>query len=952
MILVLVVAALVLPVTDFVRRGSMRRLALRNISRRKGEALLIVAGSLLGTAIITASFVVSDTFNSSIRDTARTQLGPIDERVTVAGRAETHGTEAYLRSSRLHDVDGLLSVEWTDVAVASVRPNRLAEPSQRMAEYDFARARGFGGDAASTGFEDAGPTPAGRDAVLNTELARKIGVVAGDRVDVFAYGRKARLRVRQVVPRLGLAGSGGLFVASGTIDRLATATGAAQAERPHNEVLVSNRGGVYSGVAVTDFVSRQLTVRVPALRVETTKRDVLTDARSRADAIGQLFTGIGMFSVLAGVLLLVNLFVMMGEERKAELGMLRAVGLRRNHLMRAFGLEGACYGIVAALLGAVTGVGVGAAIVVVTRGIFRGDASGNVTLRFAVTRSSVLTGGCIGLLISLATVYATSARISRLNVIAAIRDLPDAMRSHRWRPANVLGIAGSALGAVLLLVGLVASVPVLTIAGPSLACFAAMSLTSRVAPRAAIPVLASVALIWPVLAFTVAPDAMRGASIPVFVLQGVILVAAAVTILSRADGAWGRFSYLVGRSGTGIAATAGLPMRLGLAYPLARRFRTSLLLGMYALVMFTLTFLAVFAGIFASQEHAFLRDTRAGTDIVVDSNPANPASAATLRSQADVDDAAVLLRAGPEVTTRVQPTPTRWALTGFDAAFLRHGFPSLASHLPRFADARATWQAILHDPSLVAASDAFLRRGGGPGGPRIRVGDTINARNPLTGVTQTFVVAGLVDRDFVFNGVLASTPAVRQVMGPGGALPTRAYVTVRPGADHAKVAARLQGRLLANGATARPFTEVVHDQTSQQIGFFRLMQGYLGLGLLIGIAGLGVVMVRAVRERRRQIGMLRAMGFTSSVVRRAFLVEAGFIAAQGIAVGVVLGTITAYQVLTNSSTFGDQSLPFDVPVLALGTVCAIPLFASLGAALLPANRASRIRPAAALRVAD
>ena len=77
----MVAAALVLPVADLVRHGSFRRLALRNIGRRKGEALLIVVGCLMGTAIITASFVVGDTFNSSIRDTARTQLGPIDERV-------------------------------------------------------------------------------------------------------------------------------------------------------------------------------------------------------------------------------------------------------------------------------------------------------------------------------------------------------------------------------------------------------------------------------------------------------------------------------------------------------------------------------------------------------------------------------------------------------------------------------------------------------------------------------------------------------------------------------------------------------------------------------------------------------------------------------------------------------------------------------------------------------
>ena len=59
------------------------RLAGRNTLRRKGEALLVVLGSLLGTAIITSSFVVGDTLHATIRDLARTRLGPIDEVVLV-----------------------------------------------------------------------------------------------------------------------------------------------------------------------------------------------------------------------------------------------------------------------------------------------------------------------------------------------------------------------------------------------------------------------------------------------------------------------------------------------------------------------------------------------------------------------------------------------------------------------------------------------------------------------------------------------------------------------------------------------------------------------------------------------------------------------------------------------------------------------------------------------------
>src|SRR5688572_26774554 len=82
-----ILAILVVSTFDLLFRPTFRRLALRNVLRRKNEALLVVAGSLLGTAIITSSFIVGDTLDASIRDTARTQLGPIDETVRVTDLA-------------------------------------------------------------------------------------------------------------------------------------------------------------------------------------------------------------------------------------------------------------------------------------------------------------------------------------------------------------------------------------------------------------------------------------------------------------------------------------------------------------------------------------------------------------------------------------------------------------------------------------------------------------------------------------------------------------------------------------------------------------------------------------------------------------------------------------------------------------------------------------------------
>src|SRR5260221_9320554 len=72
---------------DALRRPMLRRLAFRNANRRRGEALLVLIGSLLGTAIIVASLLTGASLKASIRDFARTQLGPVDETVSLTGTA-------------------------------------------------------------------------------------------------------------------------------------------------------------------------------------------------------------------------------------------------------------------------------------------------------------------------------------------------------------------------------------------------------------------------------------------------------------------------------------------------------------------------------------------------------------------------------------------------------------------------------------------------------------------------------------------------------------------------------------------------------------------------------------------------------------------------------------------------------------------------------------------------
>jgi putative ABC transport system permease protein len=953
-----IVALLAVTAYDLVASPPLRRLALRRISRRPVEGLFVVLGSLLGTAIICASFVVGDTLNASIRDLARTQYGPIDQAVAVSGLTLQPDLEQAF-TEPVRGSDGTLSVVSAPAAVARTTGGgeRRASPRAQVHELDVAEARRFGNDVEATGFADVRETPAEGTALLGEDLAEDLDARRGDIVEVFLYGVSADLEVAGFVPRLGVAGffpdvgsrSPVLFVAPGTIAQAAAAVREDPPTPPTVRMMVSNEGGVFSGMKNDEEVRRALEERaaaVPGAEVQAVKEGILEQARTEGAAFTQLFTGIGGFAVIAGLLLLVNIFVMLAEERKAELGLLRAVGMRRHHLVRAFGIEGGIYAVVATLVGAGAGVLVGRVIVAVTAGLL---AEGDVDLdvQFAVNARSLLTATLIGAAISLVTVWLTSARIGQLVVVDAVHDLPErppARRGRRLLPLAALGVAG---GGALFGVGLIEHVAVAVLLGPAVTAFCLIPLLQRLIPtRIAVTVPSLGALVWGLTAFVAVPEVLDDAGVPLFVVQGVILVASAVAVTSVNGELYQHAArVLVGWTRRGLAT------RLGFAYPLARPFRTGLLVGMYALVMFTLTFIAVFAHIFSQQVPALTDATRAGYDLLVDSNPANPVDPQELAQVRGVESSATLVRGLVDVEADAignQPRP--WAITGIDEKLLDRGTPELGSRSSRYGSDEEAWRAVLADPSLAVVSEFFLQEQGGAPRTLLEVGDRFSVADRSTLARQDLTVVGVMTSDFQLNGLLVGRSVVDGLLG-ARAVPNRTYVAVTPGADPAQVARALDGELVSEGVDARTFRSVVEDSLAQQQGFFHLMQGFLSLGLLVGIAGLAVVMVRAVRERRRQIGMLRAMGFTGPDVRMAFLVEATFVAVRGLVLGVLLGLVTSYSLLDHSSVFEGAHLDFSVPWRTLALVVGIPLVSSLLAAVGPASRASDIRPAVALRVA-
>jgi len=996
-----------------VRRPFLRKLALRQIARRRGEAVLVVVGSVLGTAIIIGSLIVGDTLNFSVRQTAYENLGPVDEIVSSPTIAQ--GDEAARLVGRLRgdpDVDGLLTLRGDQAAVTrGSGTSRTAEPRASVWEVDFAQAAAFsGGVQGGSGL--SGPAPGAGEAVINDDLATQLGARPGDSLTFYLYGRPTDVRVARVVPTRGLAGAGtgqaaarNAFFTTGTLVQAAEAAslakdgagskqpgapvpagagaaapaagaggaaqaGAVPAVEPRTFTFVSNTGGVEAGNKHSNAVAAKLKAALGPLTgqgtsVEKPKQSVLQAAEAAGNSLGSLFLFIGSFSIIAGVLLLVNIFVMLAEERKSELGMLRAVGMKRSRLVRSFIIEGTVYALVASLLGIVIGLGVGRAVVVIAARIFRSfDESGGFTLAFKFTPVSIVNGFAMGFLIAFLTVALTSIRISRINIIAAIRDLPNEggrRLKRRWVAAST--VAAAVFGA-LSAVAIARSQGVGVYLYPALAVLALCPLLVRLAPKRWVYTGVSlVTLGWGLSANTLRPKVFDDGSTTTFIVLGSLLTFSAVFLVSQNQELLTRpLRPLIARPTLG-----GLATRLAVAYPIARRFRTGAILIMYGLVVFTLVLITVIGNLINASTDTEVANASGGFAVRADFNPSAPVgdparTFTTGRFAGKVDAVAPLTVAGGKVTNLIKgrTDPIDVVVVGADPKVSEAGLFPFNRRLERLGDDRAVWRAVQSDPRYVILDPFLGQEGGGPGAVTYNPGDTLTLTDPNTGKAEPKTIAGVLKSGQGFYGigntgflspVVMSQAATREQFGPGAKLAS-AFIKPAAGVSDQALAADLQGQYLPEGLVATQIRDEVLRGFAANQSFFQLMQGFLALGLLVGIAGLGVVMVRAVRERRRNIGVLRALGFPSGTVQRAFLTESSFVALEGIVLGTILSIVTSYLLFKNDDELNAAGVGFPIPWTSIIVLVLAAAVASVLATAWPARQASKIRPAVALRIAD
>ena len=797
------------------------------------------------------------------------------------------------------------------------------------------------------------------------------------------------------------------------------------------------------------------------IRVDPIKNRSLQFAEAISSGIVVFFTIFGSFSIIVGLLLIFLVFVMLAASRTTEMGIARAIGTKRRHLVQMFTYEGLVYSLGASIVG--TGLGILASMLLIQMMIRAFADSDDVTFFYSVTFRSIVVAFSAGFVLTALTVTISAYRVSKLNIVVAIRGLSqefvsDEVPSTLQRAKTVLkwvfgpltfavdtwrlwrdgyGVISRvfiffslllivpwivvliskvfkffqpwlASGWPLLPVGLILAFAgldpekgvdnfaydsaALVAVGVTLSIVSIGLMVRRILAyrgyREEFQKRVSMSLIGlAMLTFYSLPfDALENITgeleggPEMFILSGVSLVAASVWvvmhnadvlvwIISRITGQWGSLRPVV---------------KTAIAYPMSARLRTGLTLAMFSLVIFTMMIFAILINL-----GNVIRDdpdkASGGFDIRGVIKPELPIDDPYAVIDGNGNDLSVsdfeLITSQAKLRVEVRQADAelifkRARIRASDEVWLRNNLFQFTHWDPAYGQtSEEIWQSVANDPGLAVVAAGIIREEDGWGPPR---GDSVfqltgiepDEKGEISGVDITLrppvgqgasdrlvtrKVVGVLDEfaDYFENNQGSSNDiymhySVLEELSEK-TVPFTDYkfrITDPSRAD--ELTRLLETVFIDHGMTAKSTLESIDQEQAQTNAFNQLFQGFMGLGLLVGVAALGVIAFRAVVERRQSIGMMRAIGYKARMVQLQFLMESGVVAVLGSLLGIGLGTLMAWNIYKSISQ-ESAGVTFSIPIVNVAAIVLVAVVFSLLNTMLPARQASGIKPAEALR---
>jgi ABC-type antimicrobial peptide transport system permease subunit len=621
------------------------------------------------------------------------------------------------------------------------------------------------------------------------------------------------------------------------------------------------------------------------LRFEPIRAQALKSAEQAQD-FGQLFLGFSIFLVVAALLLMALLFQFGLEQRAAEVGTLLALGFTPRQVRRLFLREGAMLALGGSLLGALGGLAYAKAMLWGLATVWR-NAVGPSSLQFHATPATLVIGVFSGTVVAVLTIWLT-------------------LRKQARQPAREL-LGGE-------------------VQGPK------SKVQSRGAWVAGGAGLAAAAIVgWALVTG-------EKANAESFFSAGALLLVAGLGWAA----AW--FGRLAREAGAARLTLGGLGVR-GCARRRKRSLATVALLACGS-------FLIVSIGVFRLDANRDATKRTSGTGgfaligeatmpVVQDLNTTAGREFFGLEAGGleGVNVVPFRVRAGDEASCLNLNRALKPRLLGVKPELLagRFTFENVAKGLDR----RKGWELLrggggrkeaLTDESQMANRQSPIEQrrltSAATGLEEIpaigdansiqwalgkKIGDTIDYVDEQGRGFKVRLVGAVANSILQGSLLIDEAEFVKRFPGESG---YRMFLVDMPSNVVSQVSATLSRALQDVGLELTPAAERLNAFNAVQNTYLGTFQILGGLGLLLGSAGLGVVVLRNVLERRGELGLLTAVGFRRRALQRMVLSEHVVLLGLGLGIGIVAASVAVLPAILSSGT----QLPYVSLGVTLGAV--------------------------------
>jgi putative ABC transport system permease protein len=978
LLLLLLVVALVLLVLALRHRLAFR-IGIRNTYRARTRTLLLVLGLMVATTIVSGSLVVGDTVSQVAVHYTVLAVGYNDELVGNQSPSGAYTpfpysvyTDLQTRTDTNHAIAGIAPEIVGRVSTLD-RTRAIPQTGLYLIGANTNQTSQLGSFVALNGSSLAGPAP-GR-IFVDQLAASELNASTGDAVLLFGATATPIASTIQAVVQDNLRGAfptGGLGNFGTVFTDLPMAQQVENLSTAINLISVTNSGDQATRLSASGSLSATLNSTLAGIPGATglSSEPLILTSLETADQDGSslttLFLVLGLFAIVAGAMLIVGIFVLLAEERKGEMGILRAIGLKGRELVYSFLFEGVVYSAGSALIGAFLGVAVGYGLTYAI-GIWlnTGLPLNALLSSFTVTPETLLEAYVVGFLLTLVTVILAGQRASRINIVRAIRDLPEPPPTLRtYTSLAFLGAASFLLG-LLLYAETYRGTSDLSypIAGGALVIVGAALVASRfVRNRIVFSVAGAALIVWAGLEplHVRLLGAQHGGGIYIVFTEGIVMVTGALLLYAFNATAISKALLRLAGGRTQSAPVA----RVGLSYPSRKPARTTISLAIFALVIFTLVAIAGTGSTVDASVSTTLQQESGGysflayTPTSVSDFPTLVANNSTVApyfpNVVPLASGGIYVNvsgyAGNPYADSLYSAPATgpassnfYATNQFTFLATEHGmsraqvFAELAS-MPDVAVVDETYSPV---PNNIAVGSSGSH-------PHVNPGNTMVLTNPANGNQTTVTILGIMTQSLL-SGVYVS-PSTAAALGITAQ--NTFLLKLAPGASATQADLLAKKAFFPYGIVVLDIADLLASSLASSLGLVSLLQVFVALGLAVGIAAMGIVALRAVVERRRDIGMLRASGFTQGMVLRAFFLEYSFVTVVGIVIGTALGLLLIWNLTQGPNASSEGVSTFAVPWLNLLLILPLAYALSMLAITEPSLRAARLPPAEAVRTTE